>query len=170
MLQVETFHIKDWEESYSGLVLAENDSWVLVQHIPMDYAIDGYRLYRKEFVVHRERGEWETRIEKVLSLKNTKAKPPEGFAFSNTLAVLQKIEENYGLFEFQDTSEGEVFYGKLKEVKDKHLFTIDFINPDGSVDHEFTYDFDLRKLITITFLSDYFHSMVLLWKDGLGQS
>jgi len=55
MYKVETYEVTYWEDSESGLLIAENEEWILVKHIPVDYVIDGYRLYKKEFVAKRER-------------------------------------------------------------------------------------------------------------------
>ena len=52
-MKVEKYKIKDWDDSESGLLVSENDDWILVKHIPVDYVIDGYRLYKKEFIENR---------------------------------------------------------------------------------------------------------------------
>ena len=49
-MKVETYKIKGWREKETGLLIAENEEWVLVKHIPVDYMVDGYKLYQKKFI------------------------------------------------------------------------------------------------------------------------
>ena len=48
-MKVESFKIIDWEDSEQGLLITENENWILVKHIPVDYVVDGYKLYKKGF-------------------------------------------------------------------------------------------------------------------------
>ena len=69
-MRVERFEIQDWEEPQTGLLLAENEEWVLVKHIPVDFVVDGYKLYKKQFILSRSNGAEEQLIARVLKLKN----------------------------------------------------------------------------------------------------
>ena len=55
-MKVETYRVTGWEDVERGLIVAENDEWLLVKHIPIDYIVDGYKLYRKAFIASRESG------------------------------------------------------------------------------------------------------------------
>lgn len=35
------------EDDETGMLLFENDEWILVKHIPVDYQIDGFKIYNK---------------------------------------------------------------------------------------------------------------------------
>lgn len=87
-MRVERFKIRNWEEEQIGLVIDEADDWVLVKHIPVDYVIDGYRLYRKKFIEKRYRHTKDSRTEKVLSLRNLKADKPDWFRFTGVIETL----------------------------------------------------------------------------------
>lgn len=172
-MKVETFHITSWEEPETGLVIEENDDWVLVKHIPVDYQIDGYKIYKKSFIEERNHSSKEAAIEKVLRLKGVKIELPEGFSFGSTIKLfgstvhlLKWSEQKYGLFEFQDNSEEEVFYGKISEVTESFL-RIDMIKADGSVEEKYNYEFEIDEIRAIAFESDYFFSMKLLWQDKM---
>ncbi len=165
-MKVETFLIEDWEDTETGLLLEENKDWILVKHIPVDYLIDGYKLFRKSAIKERIHSDIETNIEKVLRLKNISHSVPSGFEFSDTLNLLKWAEANFEILEFQDDSESELIYGKLKRV-DGDEFTIDFINADGTVDPLFDYEFSLEAIRIISFDSDYHQSIRLLYKDNL---
>ncbi|WP_162051344.1 hypothetical protein [Pontibacter pamirensis] len=172
-MKVESFQIASWEEPEKGLVIVENDEWVLVKYVPVDYQIDGYKLYRKSFIEERLYTSREVVIEKVLNLKGVKEEPPIGFRFGLTvnlfgsaIDLLKWSEQKYGLFEFQDDSETEVFYGKISEVTDR-LLTIDMIKADGSVEENYDFEFDVNEIRAIAFESDYFTSMKLLWEDKI---
>jgi hypothetical protein len=172
-MKVETFHIASWEETETGLVIDENDEWVLVKYIPVDYQIDGYKIYKKAFIEERSHSSKEAAIEKVLRLKGAKVEHPEGFSFGttvnlfgSTVHLLKWSEQKYGLFEFQDNSEVEIFYGKISEVTDS-LLRIDMIKADGSVEEKYDNEFEIDEIRAIAFESDYFLSMKLLWQDKM---
>lgn len=164
-MKVETYKIKGWEEKEVGLLIDENEDWVLVKHIPVDYVIDGYKLYRKSAIKKRKSKSKEDKISRVLQLKNIKTNTPDTFTFENVLEVLKWSEEKYGLFEFQDT-EAELFYGKLNRVIGD-MFHIDMITSDGRIEKDYNYDFLTDDIIVITFETDYFKSVRLLMNDEL---
>ncbi len=163
-MKVETYVLKGWEESTAGLLVAENNEWILVKHIPVDFAIDGYRLYKKAFVKKREHGEEELKIERVLRLKGVEDAAPEGFTFSDTIGLIKWIEAKYGIFEFQDDDESELFYAKLKSAENGILM-IDVIGSNGEVETDFDYEFEIDKIRVMEFETDYHLSMVLLTND-----
>lgn len=172
-MSVETFTIGGWNEPETGLVIGEDNDWVLVKYIPVDYQIDGYKIYKKAFIEERSYTTREAAVEKVLKLKGIKAEVPVGFSFDSTMNLfgstinlLKWSEQKYGLFEFQDDGEKEVFYGRISKVKDK-LLTIDMVKADGSVVEKYDYEFEVNKIRAIAFESDYFMSMKLLWEDRL---
>lgn len=147
------------------MVLAENEDWVLVMDIPNDYATDGYRVYRKEYISSRYTKEEENAIANVLSLKGIRAEMPDNFQFDTALALLQWSEKEFGIFEFQDDSEDEVFFGTLNKVLNADRFIIDMVLADGGVEVEYDYEFELDEIRFISFQSDYFNSVLLL-KDN----
>ena len=163
-MRVETYQMIDWEEPETGLLIDENEEWVLVKHIPVDYVIDGYKLYKKEYIQSRGRGESEQKIEKVLLLKKVDTKKPDGFEFSDTAGLLQWVERTYGLFEFQDEEESEVTYGRINTLEGGNL-TIDMIDADGAVEEAAEFDNNIHEIRIITFGTDYHISIGLLWKD-----
>ena len=163
-MKVETFRILGWHDEESGLVIEENDSWILVKHIPVDFIIDGYKVYKKEFIIERTRGDNEIFIERVLRLKNVEENKPEDFKFSDTAGLLKWTENKYGIFEFQDSDQSDLFYGKINKIENG-ILKIDSIQLDGEVEHEYDYEFDLNEIRAITFETDYFNSIKLLWDD-----
>ncbi len=164
MYKVETYKLTDWEDSESGLLITENDNWILVKHIPVDYVIDGYRLYKKGFIEKRERTKKEKQIEKVLELKEIGIEQPDNFQFSDTLGVLKWCEKEYGFFEFQEDDETELFYGKIREIKN-NLLTIDMIKANGAIEPDYDYEYNIDEIRVITFQTDYFISIGLLMRD-----
>lgn len=165
-MKVETFKLKGWKDKSVGLVVSENKDWILVRHIPVDYVIDGYKLYLKEYIKSRKSKSKEAHIERVLKLKKINKSIPAGFKFGSTIEILKWLENEYGLFEFQDCSEDELFYGKMNEVKDNSL-TIDMIKTKGKIDRNYDYKFMIDKIRIITFGTDYFDSIRLLMEDEL---
>lgn len=161
MIKVETYKIDRWKEKETGLLLAENEDCILVKHIPVDYVVDGYKVYFKKHIISRECLKKEEKVELVLSLKKVKTTKPKEFKFGKPLELLKWVEKKYGLFEFQDESETELFYGTINSVS-KNSLVINMIKSDGTIEYNYDYEFNLRKIRSITFLTDYFDSIRLL--------
>ena len=87
--KVESYKIKGWKDKETGVLISENEDWILVNHIPADYALDGFKLYRKKFVKKRISGASEKQIERVLNLKNKKTPELKDFEFNDVLATLK---------------------------------------------------------------------------------
>lgn len=165
-MKVESYKIKGWKDKEIGLLISENEDWVLVKHIPVDYVIDGYKLYQKKHIKKRTTKTDEEKKGRVLKLKKEKISMPQGFKFGNVLEMLKWSEKTYGLFEFQDKKEGELFYGKINCIK-KDILIIDMIKSNGKIEQNYDYDFSLNKIRSITFESDYFKSIRLLMNDEI---
>jgi hypothetical protein len=162
--KVESLTIENWDENQTGLIVDENENWLLVKHIAGDYVIDGYRIYRKDYIAHRENGDNEKKIERVFRLRNIRANIPEGFIFSDPEGLLRWCQEVFGLFEFQDDTQDELFYGRINSIEESILI-IDFIDASGITEKEYDFEFDLDAIRAISFSSDYFESIRVLWID-----
>lgn len=158
---VEKFKIKGWKKKEIGIVISENEDWILVKHIPNDYVVDGYKIYNKNFIKRRKPISEEDNLTIVLKLKNVNLNIPDNFKFSSTLDLLKWSEKKYGLFEFQDDSETELFYGKLNKTLGNE-FVIDMILSDGTFENKYEFNFLIDKIRVITFETDYFKSIRLL--------
>lgn len=165
-MKVETYTIRGWKEKETGLLVSENEDWILVKHIPADYVVDGYRLYRKKFIKKRKTKNQEKLITRVLELKKTSISKPENFVFGSVTEILEWSEKTYGLFEFQDNKESELFYGKINHLEND-ILVIDMIKSNGKIEKEYDFDFMLSKIRAITFESDYFESIRLLMSSEL---
>lgn len=165
-MKVESYKIKGWKKKEQGLLISENEDWILVKHIPVDYVIDGYKLYSKNFIKKRESKEKELQVKRVLSLKKVKAIEPDNFTFGSTIKMLEWVENEFGLFEFQEEYENELTYGKINEVR-KNILKIDMIKANGKIVEKYDWDFDLNKIRSITFMTDYFESIRLMVNEEL---
>lgn len=165
-MNIAEFSIEGWEESEVGIVICENEQWVLIKSIPMDYAIDGYKLIAKKFITETTEPVDVSLLNRVFELKKISTAVPEGFTLGSTLENLQWVESQYGLFEFQDDDETVAMYGKIHSCTDE-TFTIDMVKIDGTVDDDFDCEFNLNAIRVITFESDYHYSMQLLYQSHL---
>lgn len=166
-MTVETFKIKSWEEPVSGLCIAENDEWLLVRHIPVDYVLDGYKLYQKKYIKRRKQTAFDEMRIRLFTLRSESTEVPGGFQFGDTADMLAWIEATYGLFEFQTKTEDELNYGTIETIENDDL-VINMVDSHGEFDPMFEDVFSLRKIRSITFDSDYFRAIVLLMEDELG--
>ena len=130
---VESYKIKGWKNQPCGLLVDENDDWILIRNIEVDYLVDGYLLINKNHVEKRTTKGEEKRIKKVLKLKNVKPVAPEGFKFKSTLKMMLWTEKNNGLVEFNDQEEGQTFYAYINRYS-KKSFIIDLVDVDGNLD------------------------------------
>lgn len=155
-LKVETYKIKGWRNEVSGLLIDENEEWILVHHIPVDSKIDGFKIYAKKFVEQRISSDKEKGVENALKEKQFAATKPTGFEFGSVVKILGWIEDKFGLFGFQDNIENEMFYGQLVSVID-NLFKIEQVAGNGKTDDD--YEFDLNEIRSISFMTEYFESL-----------
>lgn len=162
---IETYKINGWEDDETGMLLFENDEWILVKHIPVDYQIDGFKIYHKKWVENRSSGEKEAQIERVIELKGITFNRPE-IKLGNAQEILSQLESRYGLFEFQDDDGDELFYGKLNEINGDE-FTINMVGSKGEIIENYDYEFSFDEIRSITFETDYFESIRLLMNDNM---
>lgn len=161
---IETYKINGWEDDETGMLLFENDEWILVKHIPVDYQIDGFKIYHKKWVENRSSGEKEAQVERVIKLKGITIDRPE-INLGNAKEILSQLESKYGLFEFQDDDGDELFYGKLNEINGDE-FTINMVGSKGEIIEDYDYEFSFDEIRSITFETDYFESIRLLMNDN----
>lgn len=161
-MKIENYRISNWEDLETGVFLEENEDWILIKSIPGDYEVDGYKLLCKKHVEERFETENSEIIQKVLELKEIEIKSPQDFKFRNTLGTLKWIENRYGCFEFQEEEEEELFYGVLESF-DIESFSMDSIQSDGTIDLDFDAVFKIKDIRVISFESNYFESISLLY-------
>ena len=101
-----------------------------------------------------------------MNLKNKKTPELKDFVFNNVLEILKWSEKKYGLFEFQDKGETELFYGKINRTE-KGILIIDMIKSNGQIEVDYDFEFSLKKIRSITFETDYFESVRLLMADEI---
>lgn len=165
-MKVESYKIKGWKAKETGLLIAENEDWVLVKYIPVDYLVDGYKLYNKKYIKKRITKGKEAKIKRVLELKKVEAVAPKNFKFATVIELLKWSEKTYGLFEFQEKEGDELFYGKINHVENDVLI-IDMILSNGTIEKEYDYDFLSSEIRAIAIETDYFESIRLLMSDKM---
>ncbi|MBX0291069.1 hypothetical protein K3G63_11495 [Hymenobacter sp. HSC-4F20] len=168
--RIEDVQLKGWEAEIAGLWLAENDDWLLLRYIPVDYVTDGYVLIAKQHIASRIPKKGRTQTAQVLKLKGVKAEVPLSFEFTDTADLLRWTEQQYGLIHFMEEEQG-VFLGWLNEADSVH-FWIDTLEPEGTVAVREADEapFELRQIRLIVFDDDYSQSLKLLWQHKSKQA
>lgn len=164
-METQKIEIKDWEMPETGVILAENEEWILIQAIPVDFKVDGYKLIAKKYIADQYTTIEEELIDRVLELRNFEATIPSFFEWGTTAKMLQNLEKKYGLVEFQSKDEEELFYGKKLQFSVKKM-NMDMVFTDGSVDSDYDEVVDIETIRVITFDSDYFNAIALLMQDS----
>lgn len=162
--RVEYVQLAGWEKDVTGLWLAEDEDWLLLNYIPCDYELDGYVLLAKHQIVGRKPKKGRKQVEQVLKLKGVQALVPARFSFSDTMGLLGWAEKEYGVIEFMDEEES-AFLGWLDEADSVH-FWIDSLEPNGTRDARNPDEkpFVIGEVQVIRFASDYARSLLLLWQ------
>lgn len=78
------------------------------------------------------------------------------------------LKTKFGFFEFQGDFEADLYYDKIREVKN-NLLTLDMIKSDGEIEPDYDYEYDIDKIRVITFQPDYFVSVGLLMNYKLNR-
>jgi hypothetical protein len=161
--RVEYVQLAGWEADEIGLWVAENEEWLLLHRIPVDYIIDGYVLIAKAHIVSRKPGKHCKRTGQILKLKGIKAEVPEGFQFQGVVEMLRWVEQHYGLVEFSDKEESS-FFGWIDKVDSVHFWAA-MLWADGTTQLASDTDpFVISEIQTISFDNDYSQSVKLLWQ------
>lgn len=160
-MKVESFKIKGWKEGVIGVLIEENDDWVLIGDISSDYHVDGFALLRKSKIKKRETKAWEEQVALVLSLQKYEPSLRKGFKFGTVKSMLTWIEKSYGLFAFQDKLEESMEVGTMEDLKG-NVLGLNFLMTDGRYDEDFIYDYKVKQIRKISFDSQYLNALGLL--------
>lgn len=167
-MKIESFKIKGWKEQVTVIILLENDDWILAKSVIEDYIIDGFVIYKKRYIRKRKSGEYEKQLIDVFNLRNISLDIPEGFQFGSTSFLLSWVEKKYGISMFQDGDNSSISVAKIIEMR-KKKFHIDLIKSDGTLKENYNFEFSLKKVRVIVFSSNYYNSMVLLYKSKVSK-
>lgn len=154
-MQVQSFKLRGYKPIV-GVVLKQGAARVLVQSIPTDYTLDGYRLLANRATSNS--GEWEQQLALVLKLKGALpvAVPP------------YPVESDYELFNvLRDTQELIAIYlreesllvGRVHQVNSASL-RLHLLSTKGQWLDVHVFRFERIKLLETG--TDYLHSLQLL--------
>ena len=160
---VESYTIKGWNDPIMGVLLDENDDWLLISEVATDYNIDGFALVNKSFVKKRKTKKWEKQVSLVLELQKYKPKSTRGFKFGTVESMLQWIEKKYEIFAFQDQMEESLEIGSVEDISGNKL-GLNFLKANGEFEAEYVYDYKISKIRKITFDTYYLNALKLLSK------
>lgn len=161
---VYSFSLKNKNDLITGQFLEENNDWILLREIPVDYVIDGFRLLNKEWIVEIFSGKEEERIRKVIDLKKTN---PCEFNLKNSSKeeILRDLIKKEGLIQLEFDEEDVVYVGKvLSFIGNKIVFQMIEVDAQFA---EIEY-IELAQVSSIQFENDYVISLELLNKSIQG--
>jgi len=160
-MKVESYKIKGWEEGVIGVLIKENEEWVLIGDISSDYHVDGYALLRKSKIKKRSTKDWENQVALVLSLQKYEPSLRKGFKFGSLESMLKWIQKEYGIFAFQDKIEESMEVGTMEDITDKVL-GLNFLMTDGRYDDDYIYDYKVNQIRKVSFGTHYLNALDLL--------
>lgn len=154
-MQVQSFKLRGYQPIV-GVVLTQGAARVLVQSVPTDYALDGYRLLANRATPSS--GEWEQQLALVLKLKGTLplAVPPypveSDYALFNALRDTQELIAIY-------LQEDSLLVGRVHQVNGTS-FQLRLLSTKGQWLDVHSFRFERIKLLETG--TDYLHSLHLL--------
>jgi len=162
-MKVETYTIKGWEDPIMGVVINENDDWILVSEVATDYHVDGFALLKKSYIKKRRTKKWEKQVAQVLTLQKFKPKSTRGFKFGTVAEMLAWIEKKYEIFAFQDQMENSLEIGVIEDITEKKL-GLHFLKANGEYEPDYVYDYKVSKIRKISFDTYYLNALKVLSK------
>ena len=162
-MKVETYTIKGWDDPIMGVVIDENDDWILISEVATDYHVDGFALLKKSYIKKRRTKKWEKQVALVLELQKFEPKMKKGFSFGTLESMLKWIESKYTIFAFQDQIEDSLEIGVVEDLSGNTL-GLNFLKADGEFEPDYIYDYKVKKIRKITFDTYYLNALKILSK------
>jgi hypothetical protein len=159
--KVITISFTDKKEEITGIVVDYNKDWTLMKHLPFDYEIDGYILFRHKNIIGYKRGEEEKFKEKILKLKKQDLIDKSPIIIDNIETILKDITQKFRLFLFYLKSEKICYVGNVYEINNK-ILTINNLDTRGKWLKK--RDFRINDIRVIQFDCDYVNSLKLVAK------
>ena len=154
-----TFLLSGRKEPFSGVILAQNDEWVLIRRC-VDYRLDGYTIFKKRGKkVKTIYSDYEKVANSILNKKAYNYRNDIKVPLEKLEAVLDFITQNYILLQL-DTKSGDAF-DVVKFIKQKDDL---FIFRELTIRAKWRYRLQLspEKIEFISFGNDYLNSLRLL--------
>lgn len=160
-MKVETYILKGWKTPLSGILVDENDKWILINNIISDYLLDGFTLIRKKYLLDRSTGNWEQQVKLVMKLRGYK--PKVKLKLNTIPSMMDNISLKYDLFSFQDSHEDSLQIGIIEKFSKKNVF-LRFIKRSGKLDSKYLWKYPQKSIRLISFNTDYLKSVKLLFE------
>ena len=157
---VRNYEIHAWEDLITGVVLAEDNDWILLHELPSDYTLDGYLLVNKSQISEHFADDDSEQKALVLKLRNYKPTLPEGFELGRIEDMLRYIENKFHLFGIQD-EEDILRVGFIQSMVANEL-RLHHIAPDGIPDPSIVMPIFFTDIQTVSFNTDYLNAVYLL--------
>ncbi|MEO0340443.1 MAG: hypothetical protein AAF242_14680 [Bacteroidota bacterium] len=161
-INIRHYLLKDWEEEITGVVLAENQDWILLHEIVSDYALDGYVLANKSQIEDHYKNEQSDLQELVLNLRNYLPTLPAHFKMGTVEEMLKQINKQHIIFGVHEEEE-IISIGTIQSIVANEL-RLHYISPTGYEDPSIVTPIFMTSIHTITFDNDYINAVKLLAK------
>ncbi|WP_303312666.1 hypothetical protein [Hymenobacter sp. BT730] len=155
--QVYSFKLRGYQP-FSGLVLTVGAIRTLLQSIPVDYALDGYRLVRNEAVLRAERTESEEQVETVLRLKEKVPGASPHLTLASEVDLFEGWRLNQQLIAIY-LRDDSCLVGIVRQVN-RQSFRLQLLSTKGQWLEEDTFLFKRIQIVEVE--TDYLISLQLL--------
>jgi hypothetical protein len=154
-MQVQSFKLRGYQPSV-GVVLKQGAARVLVQSIPTDYTLDGYRLLANQATPSS--GEWEHQLALVLQLKGVLPVAVPSYPVDSNYALFTALREAQELIALY-LPEDSRLVGRVHQVNGASV-QVHLLSPKDQWLDVHSFRFARIKLLEVG--TDYLHSLQLL--------
>jgi len=160
--QLISIEFEDKKEIFTGFLIDWTDDWILIKNNPFDFIIDGYTILKNKNIKSIIQDKDHEFTERVIKLKGLKTSAEDIIPIHNLAAIINFLDQKYGIFQVAKKSDKAVYLGKLIELNDDEL-VLDFLGTEGEFEGEMA--FNLNKIRVIEFDTDYINSLKLVVEE-----
>ncbi|MHC5202234.1 hypothetical protein [Myroides sp. LJL110] len=143
-----------------GILLAFNESWILIKTNSVDYLMDGYRLINRQVIKSISKDAHIRFTEQVLKAKAVNFKDSPIRLQEDIFETLKYITNKYGAFSIEFKNDSCCYVGRYIGHDDQNFFGFEELAPNGDWIEEID-EFDINKVNAIEFDTDYVESLVM---------
>ena len=156
--QVYSFKIKGFEP-FEGLLRAKGTSRTLIEYIPVDYVLDGYRLILSDKILGAIRDKQELQVERVLMLKNQLQRSPIDVKLDDDFSLFEQFLVSKQLIQIYPKDESFSLLGQVENIN-RASFNLRLLDSEGQWLAIHNFPFHKVKIIEIE--TNYIESLNLL--------
>lgn len=162
-MKIESFKVKGWVDRIFGIVIKENEDWIVLKQVQLDFSPGDLLLLKKKYCKKRRYGVQEKIFMGKVTWEVDDSCLPKSFEFRNTMDQLKWLEKELGIIQFQDGNRSALSTGYLYKIK-KKKFKIDLLKTNGTLFEAYDFKYKMSKVRVIVLKSEGLEKSLVLAK------